>query len=170
MPHHNHSHERAQWTHTHTHTHAHVDTHTHCTQSVSKHPNEASFNACSLSKVPKYLFYNKDLSALSMANNFLRERPPSMTRAEIKADSLGYINDLAKFTRLNVLSLAFNNLCSFPLSLCHVTNLVELNLSGNRMQTLPPEICLLQRFDSDVCLTCAVFSHVCSDTLFCVWV
>ena len=128
-------------------------------KAVSKRPNEASFNACSLSKVPKYLFYNNELSVLSMDSNFLRERPPNMTRADIKADSPGYINDLAKFTRLNVLSLAVNNLHSFPTSLCNVTSLVDLNLSGNRMQTLPPEICQLQRCGSGV-HSCAVHPYM----------
>ena len=91
-----------------------------------------------------------------------------MTRAEMKAHPLGYIDDLAKFPRLNVLSLAFNNLCSFPMSLCHVTSLVELNLSGNQMQTLPPEMCLLQRFGSGVRLPMhtSVICPVCvSDSL-----
>lgn len=133
------------WTHTHGHMHS-------LYKAVSKRPNEASFNACSLSKVPKYLFYNNELSMLSMDNNFLRERPPNMTKADIKADSLGYIDDLAKFTRLNVLSLAVNNLCSFPMSLCNITSLVDLNLSSNRLQTLPPEICQLQRCGSGVCM------------------
>ena len=150
---------------------------THCTQAVSKHPNEASFNASSLSKLPKYLFYNKDLSVLSLANNFLRERPSGMTRAELKADSPGYINDLAKFPRLNVLSLAFNNLCSFPMSLCHVTSLIELNLSGNQLQTLPPEICLLQRLAVHgvpvcvcACVRVCVCVYVCVRVCVCVCV
>ena len=58
---------------------------------------------------------------------------------------MGYINDLYKFPRLNVLSLAGNNLHKFPVSLCRIGSLVELDLSSNQLESIETEIGLLSR-------------------------
>ncbi|XP_010794535.1 PH domain leucine-rich repeat-containing protein phosphatase 1-like [Notothenia coriiceps] len=43
------------------------------------------------------------------------------------------------FCKLRSLSLSNNALSDFPLSLCDITSLTELNLSGNRLSSLPVE-------------------------------
>jgi hypothetical protein len=108
-------------------------------KAVSKHPNEGNFSGFSLARIPAVLFHDKDLSSVNFANNFLRERP-SDSKSQ---GNMGFLNELKSFPRLNVLSLAGNNLRSFPLSVCRVSSLTELDLSSNQLKSIGSEICLL---------------------------
>ena len=50
-----------------------------------------------------------------------------------------------RFNCLRSLNLADNNLQLFPLSLCNITTLVELNLASNKLVEIPADIQLLQK-------------------------
>lgn len=54
--------------------------------------------------------------------------------------SLSLSLTLSRFCKLRSLSLSNNTLSDFPLALCDITSLTELNLSGNRLSTLPAEV------------------------------
>lgn len=45
---------------------------------------------------------------------------------------IGFLDDLRKFSHLNFLTLSDNELSAFPLSICNISTLRELNLSRNR--------------------------------------
>ena len=57
-----------------------------------------------------------------------------------KAETIGWIDDLVKFSHLQSLLLADNNLHALPLCLFDITSLTELNVSKNRLRELPEEI------------------------------
>lgn len=59
--------------------------------------------------------------------------------------TIGWINDLAIFRHLVSLSLSDNDLSQFPISLCAIPTLKELDLSRNKIQVVPPEIQLLEK-------------------------
>ena len=54
--------------------------------------------------------------------------------------TIGWLDDLPRFTRLRSLNLADNNLAAFPLAVCYIKTLVELNVASNKLEELPPEI------------------------------
>ncbi len=99
------------------------------------HPLEANLSRCNLDQVPQYLFLNKDLAALNLSHNFMYEVEES-----IRPKELGFINDLHNFRCLKILSLSDNNLFHFPPSVCSIPTLTELDLSCNRIATIPKEI------------------------------
>ena len=47
---------------------------------------------------------------------------------------------LSRFCKLRSLSLSNNALSEFPLALCDISTLTELNLSGNRLSSLPADV------------------------------
>ena len=59
--------------------------------------------------------------------------------------TIGWISDLAIFHHLVSLSLSDNDLDQFPISLCGIPTLQELDLSRNRIQVIPSEIQLLEK-------------------------
>ena len=103
---------------------------------VTKHPLEANLSHCSLNRLPKYLFLNKNLAALNMSHNFMLEvvEAPSTTQPK------GWINDIFRFSHLRVLSLSNNNLVHFPVSVGNVMTLSELDLSCNKIRVIPDDI------------------------------
>ena len=105
-------------------------------QLVSKNPAEANLSHCSLEKVPKYLFLNEDLAALNLSHNCMQESNEESHRPL----PLGWINDLSHFSHLRILSLSNNGLTYFPLSLCKISTLTELDLSCNAIQWIPQEV------------------------------
>ena len=52
----------------------------------------------------------------------------------------GWIDDLHHFSRLRILSLSDNGLVYFPVSVCEIKTLTELDLSCNAIHTIPEEI------------------------------
>lgn len=105
-------------------------------QVVSMHPLEANLSRCNLDQVPQYLFLNKDLGAINLSHNFMYELEETPNRPK----ELGFINDLYNFRCLKILSLSDNNLFHFPPSVCNIHTLTELDLSCNRIATVPKEI------------------------------
>ena len=51
-----------------------------------------------------------------------------------------------RFTRLRSLNLADNSLLSFPLSVCQIRTLVELNIASNKLEEIPPDIADLTKY------------------------
>lgn len=105
-------------------------------QLVSKNPAEANLSQCSLEKVPKFLFLNEDLAALDLSHNCMQES----YEGSHKPLPQGWINDLHHFSHLRVLSLSNNGLVYFPLSICEISTLAELDLSCNFIQGIPEEV------------------------------
>ena len=52
-----------------------------------------------------------------------------------------------RFHNLRSLNLSDNDLGAFPLSLCCISSLVELNLATNRLDDIPSDIHLLHKYD-----------------------
>lgn len=109
---------------------------TFCLQLVSKNPVEANLSRCSLERVPNYLFLNDDLAALNLSHNCMLE---SLEDSH-KSLPCGWINDLHYFSRLRILSLSDNGLVYFPISVCDIKTLTELDLSCNAIPGIPEEI------------------------------
>ena len=61
--------------------------------------------------------------------------------------TLGWIEDLCLFRHLVSLSLSDNCLEQFPLSLCNLKSLQELDVSSNNLRNIPQEIQNLTRWD-----------------------
>lgn len=57
----------------------------------------------------------------------------------------GYINDIQRFSQLKILSLSDNNLVHFPVSVCGIVTLVELDLSCNKIKVIPQDIQRLRK-------------------------
>ena len=58
---------------------------------------------------------------------------------------LGWLDDLKRFQHLISLNLADNDLKTFPLVICHLPRLVELNLASNGIDSIPSDIEKLQK-------------------------
>ncbi len=54
--------------------------------------------------------------------------------------TIGWIDDIVIFQRLLSLSLSDNGLEEFPLALCNLANIQELDISCNRIKIIPQEI------------------------------
>eukprot|EP00118_Oscarella_pearsei_P011392 m.76250 g.76250 ORF g.76250 m.76250 type:complete len:1352 (+) comp35977_c0_seq2:239-4294(+) len=104
-----------------------------CQKAISCLPNVANLSCCSLEQVPEYLFLNRELGSLNLCCNFMKQRPGEGT-------SVGWIDDLVKFSHLQSLSLADNDLHVVPACLYQITSLTELNISKNHLKEIPPGI------------------------------
>ncbi|XP_077450689.1 PH domain leucine-rich repeat protein phosphatase 1-like isoform X2 [Stigmatopora argus] len=93
---------------------------------MSQRVNSVDLSCCSLEELPTQLFYSHDLTHLYLKNNFM-----SMHKG---------IPALTRFSKLRTLSLSNNALPEFPLALCDLPSLTELNLSGNCLASLPVEV------------------------------
>ena len=113
-----------------------------CLQVVTKHPLEADLSRCSLNCLPKYLFLNKNLAALNLSHNFMLERVEDAT---VSPQPEGWINDIYRFANLKILSLSDNNLVHFPVPVCNIVTLSELDLSCNRIRVIPQDIQKLKK-------------------------
>ncbi|BFZ13214.1 hypothetical protein BsWGS_16253 [Bradybaena similaris] len=103
-----------------------------------KLPSKADLSNCHLEFIPETVFVNIELQILILRHNALRERP-----FDEDIYTIGWLDDLPRFTFLRSLNLADNQLMTFPLSLCNVRSLMELNLASNKLEEIPPQICEL---------------------------
>ncbi|KAM9349208.1 PH domain leucine-rich repeat-containing protein phosphatase 1 [Symphorus nematophorus] len=146
----------------------HLRWHRHAAKMVSQRINSVDLSCCSLEQLPPNLFYSQDLTHLNLKHNFL----PADQR----------LQQLQRFSRLRSLNLSNNHLGQFPLAICDIPTLTEVNLScnylvsvpcsvgamtnlqtflldGNSLDELPNELGSLQRL-SYVGLSFNQFSHV----------
>ena len=73
---------------------------------------------------------------MNMSHNYMLEvvESPQYPSEE------GWINDIQRFSHLKILSLSDNNLVHFPVSVCNIVTLAELDLSCNRIKVIPQDI------------------------------
>uniref|UniRef100_A0A3Q3X046 protein-serine/threonine phosphatase n=1 Tax=Mola mola TaxID=94237 RepID=A0A3Q3X046_MOLML len=95
----------------------HLRWHRHAAKMVSQRINSVDLSCCSLEQLPPNLFYSQDLTHLNLKHNFLRP---------------GY-----EFSRLRSLNLSNNHLGQFPLAICDIPMLTEVNLSCNYLVSVP---------------------------------
>lgn len=62
--------------------------------------------------------------------------------------SLGWLDDLPRFQSLRNLNLADNDLGHFPAAVLLLPAVTELNLAGNKLYDLPPQISKLRKYES----------------------
>uniref|UniRef100_A0A8C8JNH2 PPM-type phosphatase domain-containing protein n=1 Tax=Oncorhynchus tshawytscha TaxID=74940 RepID=A0A8C8JNH2_ONCTS len=143
----------------------HLRWHRHAAKMVSQRINSVDLSCCSLEQLPPNLFYSQDLTHLNLKHNFL----PTDHR-------------LHQFSRLRSLNLSNNQLGQFPVAICDIPTLTEVNLScnyltnvgqavgsmtnlqtflldGNCLSELPSELGSLQRL-SYLGLSFNQFTHV----------
>ncbi|XP_059759715.1 PH domain leucine-rich repeat-containing protein phosphatase 2 isoform X2 [Balaenoptera ricei] len=95
---------------------------------VSQRISTVDLSCHSLEEVPEHLFYSQDITYLNLRHNFMQlERP-------------GGLDTFYKFSQLKGLNLSHNKLGSFPVLLCEISTLTELNLSCNGFHDLPSQI------------------------------
>ncbi|CAL1542510.1 unnamed protein product [Lymnaea stagnalis] len=104
-------------------------------KATAKLPSKADLSNCHLEFIPETVFVNTELEILILRHNALRERP-----IEEDIYTIGWLDDLPRFTALRSLNLADNQLPSFPVSLCRIRSLVELNLASNKLEDIPAQI------------------------------
>uniref|UniRef100_A0A8C7HZL7 protein-serine/threonine phosphatase n=1 Tax=Oncorhynchus kisutch TaxID=8019 RepID=A0A8C7HZL7_ONCKI len=92
----------------------HLRWHRHAAKMVSQRINSVDLSCCSLEQLPPNLFYSQDLTHLNLKHNFL----PTDHR-------------LHQFSRLRSLNLSNNQLGQFPVAICDIPTLTEVNLSCN---------------------------------------
>lgn len=97
----------------------HLRWHRHAAKMVSQRISSVDLSCCSLEKLPPNLLYSQDLTHLNLKHNFL---PADHT-----------LQQLQRFTRLRSLNLSNNHLGSFPLPICSISTLTEVNLSCNHL-------------------------------------
>lgn len=97
-------------------------------------------NACGLDEIPKYLFLDTTIHTLHLTKNYLIDKSASLDQS----DHL-WLANLKVFAYLTSLSLRDNKLESFPISVCSLTSLTDLNVSSNKIKEIPPEIGQLER-------------------------
>uniref|UniRef100_A0A672FV48 PH domain leucine-rich repeat protein phosphatase 1-like n=1 Tax=Salarias fasciatus TaxID=181472 RepID=A0A672FV48_SALFA len=96
----------------------HLRWHRTASKIASQRVNSVDLSCCSLEELPTQLFYSQDLTHLNLKNNFLSPHKGLC--------SLLHSQNRSKR--------------GFPLALCDITSLTELNLSGNRLHSLPADI------------------------------
>ncbi|XP_012938360.1 uncharacterized protein LOC101860377 [Aplysia californica] len=104
-------------------------------KATAKLPSKADLSNCNLEFLPETVFINTELQILILRHNALRERP-----IEEDIYTIGWLDDLPRFTMLRSLNLANNQLSTFPLSLSSIRSLMELNLASNKLEEIPPQI------------------------------
>uniref|UniRef100_A0A8C7UZT9 protein-serine/threonine phosphatase n=1 Tax=Oncorhynchus mykiss TaxID=8022 RepID=A0A8C7UZT9_ONCMY len=95
----------------------HLRWHRHASKMVSQRINSVDLSCCSLEQLPPNLFYSQDLTHLNLKHNFL----PTDHR----------LHQLQRFSRLRSLNLSNNQLGQFPMAICDISTLTEVNLSCN---------------------------------------
>ena len=65
--------------------------------------------------------------------------------ATVSPQPEGWINDIYCFANLKILSLSDNNLVHFPVPVCNIVTLSELDLSCNRIRVIPQDIQKLKK-------------------------
>uniref|UniRef100_A0A669DTD2 protein-serine/threonine phosphatase n=1 Tax=Oreochromis niloticus TaxID=8128 RepID=A0A669DTD2_ORENI len=92
----------------------------HAAKMVSQRIHSVDLSCCSLEHLPPNLFYSHDLTHLNLKHNFL------------PADQ--------RFSRLRSLNLSNNHLGQFPLAICDIPTLTEVNLSCNYLASVPSSV------------------------------
>ncbi|RXM30626.1 PH domain leucine-rich repeat-containing protein phosphatase 1 [Acipenser ruthenus] len=95
---------------------------------VSQRISSVDLSCCSLEHLPANLFYSQDLTHLNLKQNFLRH-----TLGPVASRGL---TELQRFSKLRSLNLSNNHLEDFPLALCDIPTLTEVNLSCNCLSTV----------------------------------
>ncbi|KAF3699402.1 PH domain leucine-rich repeat-containing protein phosphatase 1 [Channa argus] len=104
----------------------HLRWHRHAAKMVSQRINSVDLSCCSLEQLPPNLFYSHDLTHLNLKHNFL----PADQR----------LQQLQRFSRLRSLNLSNNHLGQFPLAICDIPTLTEVNLSCNYLAHVPSSV------------------------------
>uniref|UniRef100_A0A3Q3M394 protein-serine/threonine phosphatase n=1 Tax=Mastacembelus armatus TaxID=205130 RepID=A0A3Q3M394_9TELE len=104
----------------------HLRWHRHAAKMVSQRINSVDLSCCSLEQLPPNLFYSHDLTHLNLKHNFL------------PADQ--QLQQLQRFSRLRSLNLSNNHLGQFPLAICDIPTLTEVNLSCNYLASVPGSV------------------------------
>ncbi|XP_022614027.1 PH domain leucine-rich repeat protein phosphatase 1-like [Seriola dumerili] len=104
----------------------HLRWHRHAAKMVSQRINSVDLSCCSLEQLPPNLFYSHDLTHLNLKHNFL----PADQR----------LQQLQRFSRLRSLNLSNNHLGQFPLAICDIPTLTEVNLSCNYLASVPSSV------------------------------
>uniref|UniRef100_A0A671Y0W2 protein-serine/threonine phosphatase n=1 Tax=Sparus aurata TaxID=8175 RepID=A0A671Y0W2_SPAAU len=104
----------------------HLRWHRHAAKMVSQRINSVDLSCCSLEQLPPNLFYSQDLTHLNLKHNFL----PADQR----------LQQLQRFSRLRSLNLSNNHLGHFPLAICDIPTLTEVNLSCNYLVSVPGSV------------------------------
>ncbi|KAF7245254.1 PH domain leucine-rich repeat-containing protein phosphatase 1 [Varanus komodoensis] len=99
---------------------------------ASQRISSVDLSCCSLEDLPANLFYSQDLTHLNLKQNFLRLNPAASTARGL--------NELQRFSKLRSLNLSNNHLGDFPLAVCSIPTLTELNVSCNALQTIPAAV------------------------------
>ncbi|KAM8838844.1 PH domain leucine-rich repeat-containing protein phosphatase 1 [Synchiropus picturatus] len=104
----------------------HLRWHRHAAKMVSQRINSVDLSCCSLEQLPPNLFYSHDLTHLNLKHNFL------------PADQ--WLQPLQRFSRLRSLNLSNNYLGQFPMAICDIPTLTEVNLSCNYLANVPNSV------------------------------
>ncbi|KAH3770493.1 hypothetical protein DPMN_171780 [Dreissena polymorpha] len=104
-------------------------------KATAKLPTKADLSNCHLEFLPETVFINDGLEILNLRHNRLKARP-----IEEDIYTIGWLDDLPRFTNLRSLNLADNSLDCFPLAVCKMRTLMELNLASNKIEDVPPTI------------------------------
>ncbi|XP_069113658.1 PH domain leucine-rich repeat-containing protein phosphatase 2-like isoform X2 [Argopecten irradians] len=104
-------------------------------KATAKLPSKADLSNCHLEFLPETVFINEDLRILNLRHNALKERP-----IEEDIYTIGWLDDLPRFSNLRSLNLADNDLQCFPISVCKMKTLTELNVASNKIPEIPSEI------------------------------
>ncbi|XP_021366210.1 PH domain leucine-rich repeat-containing protein phosphatase 2-like isoform X2 [Mizuhopecten yessoensis] len=104
-------------------------------KATAKLPSKADLSNCHLEFLPETVFINEDLRILNLRHNALKERP-----IEEDIYTIGWLDDLPRFSNLKSLNLADNDLQCFPMAVCKMRTLTELNVASNKIMEIPTEI------------------------------
>ncbi|XP_060706295.1 PH domain leucine-rich repeat-containing protein phosphatase 1-like [Hemiscyllium ocellatum] len=99
---------------------------------VSQRIGSVDLSCCSLENLPRNLFYSQDLTHLNLKQNFLKQN--------LGPGANGGLNDLQRFMKLKSLNLSNNHMGEFPLAICDIPTLSEVNLSCNALQFIPSAV------------------------------
>ncbi|KAA0718488.1 PH domain leucine-rich repeat protein phosphatase 1 [Triplophysa tibetana] len=104
----------------------HLRWHRQAAKMVSQRISSVDLSCCSLEKLPPNLLYSQDLTHLNLKHNFL---PADQTLLQLQ-----------RFSRLRSLNLSNNQLGGFPLHICSISTLTEVNLSCNHLTSIHPDV------------------------------
>uniref|UniRef100_A0A674F3V6 protein-serine/threonine phosphatase n=1 Tax=Salmo trutta TaxID=8032 RepID=A0A674F3V6_SALTR len=126
----------------------HLRWHRHAAKMVSQRINSVDLSCCSLEQLPPNLFYSQDLTHLNLKHNFLPtdHRLHQLQSLNLSNNQLGQfpvaICDISTLTEVN---LSCNYLTNVEQAVGSMTNLQTFLLDGNCLSELPSELGSLQR-------------------------
>ncbi|PKU39406.1 ap-1 complex subunit gamma-1 isoform x2 [Limosa lapponica baueri] len=108
---------------------------------VSMRLGMVDLSCYSLEEVPEHLFYSQDIIYLNLRHNFMRSSGAGSLDSLCSMEVCELTTVLAnRFSQLKSLNLSHNRLGEFPVSLCEISTLTELNISCNGLHYLPSQI------------------------------